>query len=128
MIEDTVRAFMAIVQKTMEDCALIRQRCELLGQRLEQINGAQRIRNLRAAMASEPDLLKPWPQRTRKRIVLPTGELAEPAQGRTLCTTYLRSAYTAGDIALLQKIVAAQPAFTYEQVMARKDALKRRKP
>ena len=114
MIEDTVRAFMAIVQKTLEDCALIRQRLDALFP----------VASMRAAMASEPDVLPKWPQRTRKRIVLPTGEIAEPAQGRTLCTTYLRSAYNAGDVALLQKIVEGKidPSFVVTHPASLEDA------
>jgi len=128
-LEDTVRDFMASVQEGIARGHAIVARLTALCDRLEEINGvtARRIRKLKAAMASEADLLKPFPKRTRKRIVLDSGEIAEPAPGRTLCATYLRSAYNAGDVKLLQQVIDAKKKWTFAEVMQRKNAL-RRKP
>ena len=81
---------------------------------------------LRAALASEPDVLPKWPKRPRKRLALPTGEIAEAAKGRTLCTTYLRTAYNAADVKLLQQVIDAKKEWTFAEVR-RKNEL-RRKP
>jgi hypothetical protein len=83
--------------------------------------------SMRAAMASEPDVLPKWPKRTRRRLTLPTGGTAEPAKGRTVCTQYLRSAYNAADVKLLQQVIDAKKEWMFAEVMQRKNEL-RRKP
>ena len=114
-LEDTVREFSAFVKKLVEDCEQRRQRLDAMFP----------MASMRAAMASEPDVLPKWPKRTRKRLTLPTGEIAEPAKGRTICTQYLRSNYNAGDVAILEKAVDAKRSWTFAEVIARKDELRR---
>jgi len=118
-------AFMADIEAGIARGKAIVARLTALVDQLAEINGSRRIRNLRAAMAREPDLLKPWPKRTSKPITLDTGEIVIPAKGRTVATAYLRRPYDAADIAMLRTIAAAQPrTVTYEQVMEAKSKRK----
>ena len=81
------------------------------------------VRNIRTALASEPELL---PRHKRRGTWhLSNGEIVDFPKDRQGRTRFLRSQYTKGDVAMLRQIVEAQPrTFTFEQTMALKSKRK----
>ena len=75
------------------------------------------VRNLREALASEPEVL---PRHKRRGTwQLNNGEIIDFPRDKQGRTRFLRRDYNANDVALLQQIVEMQPrTFTFEQIMA----------
>jgi hypothetical protein len=72
---------------------------------------------MREALASEPKVL---PRHKRRGTWRPdNGEIFEFRKDKQGRTRFLRREYNANDVAMLEKIVEAQPrTFTFEQIMA----------
>jgi len=72
---------------------------------------------MREALASEPKVLPRHKRRGTWR--LDNGEIFEFPKDKQGRTRFLRREYNANDVAMLEKIVEAQPrTFTFEQIMA----------
>jgi hypothetical protein len=77
----------------------------------------ERLHTMRAALASEPEVLPRHKRRGTWR--LDNGEIIEFPKDKQGRTRFLRRDYNANDVALLQQIVAMQPRkFTFEQITA----------
>ena len=72
---------------------------------------------MRTALASEPEVL---PRRKRRGTwQLANGEIIDFPKDKQGRTRFLRRDYNTNDVAMLEKIVEAQPrTFTFEQIMA----------
>lgn len=77
----------------------------------------ERLHTMRAALASEPEVL---PRHKRRGTwQLDNGEIIDFPKDKQGRTRFLRRDYHANDVALLQKIVEMQPrTFTFEQITA----------
>jgi len=77
----------------------------------------ERLHTMRAALASEPEVL---PRHKRRGTwQLDNGEIIDFPKDKQGRTRFLRRDYNANDVALLQQIVEMQPrTFTFEQITA----------
>jgi hypothetical protein len=76
----------------------------------------ERLHSMREALASEPQVL---PRHKRRGTwQLDNGEIIDFPKDQQGRTRFLRRDYNANDVAMLEKIVEAQPrTFTFEEVM-----------
>ena|SRR5437764_14121236 len=84
---------------------------------IEQATARLQAFRLGGWMRAESSIVPRWKRRPKSFETLPDGQVIVHGT-HTVRTTYLRSNYNANDVAMLERIVQAQPrTFTFEEVM-----------